>query len=291
MNEAYADYEVVDERKDVLGEIATAVLERFLAMDGRGLQRIRAMGDAIGGGHLQIYSTDPAFQEALETSGAAGSFAAPSDDADLVGVSVVNGSASKVDYYASRAIDLSVSLGGEHEALGDMTITIGNDAPTKGQPRYVIGPYLDELSAGDQLPFISAWCTAPCDLIGARRDGQEHLVVTGAENGLVFFRDYRAIAAGDEGSFNVRWHAQDAWSGDRWEGRYRLVVPSQPTVEPTEATVRIVAPPGSSISWTSQPMSVDGGTATWSGTLDTDQVFEVRFRASFVNRWWGSLTG
>jgi hypothetical protein len=290
MNEAYGEYSVVDERKDILGEIASAVLSRFLEMEGHGLARIRAMGDAISGGHLSIYSTDPSFQAALEASGAAGSFAAPADG-DLVGVSVVNGSGSKVDYYATRSIDLAVALGGNAEALGEMTVTIGNDAPTHGQPRYVIGPYVDSLSAGDQLPFISTWCRQTCDLIQARRDGEEHLVVTGAENGLTFFRDYRPIASGDEGSFDVRWHSQGVWSGDPWNGRYRLEVPSQATVEPTRATVRITAPPGASIVWTSVPMEVDGSSASWSGTLDHDLVFEVRFRASFATRWWRSLTG
>jgi hypothetical protein len=155
----------------------------------------------------------------------------------------------------------------------------------------VIGPYLDRLSAGDQLPFISAWCRQTCDLIQARRDGEEHLVVTGAENGLTFFRDYRPIASGDEGSFEVRWHSQGVWSGDPWNGRYRLEVPTQATVEPTRATVRVTAPPGASIVWTSVPMEVDGSSASWSGTLDHDMVFEVRFRASFATRWWRSLTG
>ena len=53
----------------------------------------------------------------------------------------------------------------------------------------------------------------------------------------------------------------------------------------------VVAPPGSRIVWTSEPMAVEDDTATWTGTLDGDTALEMRFRTTFLTRWWRSLTG
>ena len=289
-NEAYSAFSGSAERKEVLGALAADVLGRFLSMDGRTMPRVRALGDAVTGGNLKVYATDPDFQAALERAGATGAFARP-EGADQIAVTVNNGSANKVDYYATRTVDATIQLGGDHEAFGSLDVAIANDAPTEGLPRYVLGPFVEDLGPGDQFPLISAWCADPCELLEARRDGQDTLVNADVEEGMAFFRDYRPIAAGERGTFGIGWHTTDAWEGEAGDGTYRLSIPGQPTIRPTEATVTIVAPPGSDIAWTSEPMAVDGDRATWSGMLQGDTVLEVRFRASFLTRWWHSLTG
>ncbi len=289
-NEAFALFDTATERKVVLGAVASDVLSTFLSMQGQGLPRLRAIGQATGGGHLMLYSTDAAFQEALVAVGAAGAFERPAS-ADLFAVTVNNGSGNKVDFYAERDVDVSIELGGDHEALGTMEVTIANPAPTEGVPPYVLGPIVEGLGPGDQYPLISSWCPEPCELIQARRDGAETLVNTGTENGMVFFRDYRPIPAGGEGTYGVSWHTRDVWTGDTWDGRYRLTIAGQTTIVPTEMTVSITAPPGAMIAWTSEPMEVEGDVAVWSGTPGPSTVLEIRFRSAFPTRWWRTLTG
>ena len=289
-NEAYVSFSGSDERKEVLGALAADVLGRFLSMQGKSLPRLRALADAVAGGNLKVFVTDPAFQDALVRAGAAGAFARP-EGSDQVAVTVNNGSANKVDYYATRTVDVTIQLGGDHEAYGSMDVAIANDAPTAGLPRYVLGPFVEDLGPGDQYPLISAWCADPCELLEARRDGQDTLVNADVEAGMRYFRDYRPIAAGATGTFGIGWHATDAWEGDAGDGSYRLTFAAQPTIRPTSATVTVVAPPGSRIVWTSEPMAVEGDTATWTGTLDGDTALEMRFRTTFLTRWWRSLTG
>jgi hypothetical protein len=287
-NEAYSAFSGSAERKEVLGAVAGDVLARFLSTQGRAVPRLRALAEAVAGGNLQVYSTDEAFEQALVRAGAAGSFARPEGD-DMVGVTVNNGSGNKVDFYADRTVDATIRLGGDHEAFGTMAVSIENGAPTTGQPRYVLGPFVDGLEAGDASPLIWSWCPEPCELIAATRDGNSVAVESQVEHGMRSFRDYRPIEAGATGSYTVDWHTTGVWRGEAWDGRYELHLPGQPTIRPTSTTVTIVAPPGSAITWASDGMVVDGDQATWTGTPGAGTTLQVRFRAGPLTRWWRTL--
>ena len=72
-----------------------------------------------------------------------------------MGVTVNNGSGSKVDYYAARSVDYDVQLGGDGEAIGTANVTIANDAPTHardlGHVREAAGSVLQPRLVDDQL--------------------------------------------------------------------------------------------------------------------------------------------
>jgi hypothetical protein len=289
-NTAYRLFQDSKERKSVLGTVATNVFARFLSMSGRGAGRLKALGSAAADGHLLVYSTDPAFERGLTTAGVAGAFP-PAAGEDVAAVIVNNGGGNKVDYYATRRIDYSVQLGGTGEAHERLTVTIHNAAPDHGVPAYVIGPNsrLPDAKAGDQISFVGISCHEPCTLTGAERDGVQIGVANGTELGVPWFRDYRTIPSGGTGRFSLSWQTTDAWQGDSSAGVYRVLFPGQTTVKPTRAHVTIQAPAGTKITWTSEPMTVDGGTATWNGTPGPRTVLEVRFSAPVPLRWWRDL--
>ncbi len=287
-NRAYARFDGATQRKEVLGAAATEALTRFLAMDEHGLARLKALGTSIADGHLRLYSTDPDVEGALATLGADGALTPP--DGDLLSVSVNNGSGSKVDYYADRSVDYDVQLGGDGEAIATATVTIANNAPTHGQPRYVIGPFLDGAAAGDQIPLTTVSCHAPCDLLTATRDGTDVSLSAGSENGVPWLGDYRTIPAGDEGVLSLTWRADDVWKGNGSGGRYDLTFFGQPTVRPTDLRVTIHAPAGTNIIWTSEAMAVEGDTATWEGSPTSQARLSVRFRAPLPLRYVRNVT-
>jgi len=64
----------------------------------------------------------------------------------------------------------------------------------------------------------------------------------------------------------------------------------QPTVRPTDVSVTINAPAGTRIVWTSTPMAVDGGTATWRGMPSRTTTIGVRFQAPLPLRLVRDLT-
>jgi hypothetical protein len=289
-SEAYSVLTVPDERKEVLGGVAAGVMARFLALDGRPVARMRAIGEAVSGGHLKVYVPDEGFAEGLDLLDASGAYA-PRLPGDMAAVHVNNGSGNKVDAWAIRRVDYEVRLGGDAESVSTLSATIANEAPTSGYPKYVLGPKLERLGPGDQLPLITASCHAPCELLEARRDGEPVSVTTDEELGIPWYRDHRPIAAGEAGSFSISWRSRGAWEGTLEDGRYRLTFLGQTTIEPTELRVRIESPPGTSIVWANEPMRIEGAVATWRGTPRPRTMLEIRFRAPTPLRWWRSVTG
>ena len=282
-NRAYSSYRGPTERKEVLGAVATDVLGQFLAMDEQGLARIRALATAASDGHLKVYAADQTMQDGLRVLGVDGALSALSPG-DVLAATVNNGSGSKVDYYTTRNVSYEVTLGGDHESVSTAIVSITNGAPTHGQPRYVIGPFIDGARAGDVVPVTSVWCHAPCDLRSATRDGTDVPVTNGTENGISWLQDYRTIPSGKTGDLALTWHSTDTWEGNSSGGTYRLTYLGQPTIRPTDVSVTIHAPQGTDIVWTSEPMAVDGNTASWQGTASGRLTLEVRFRAPLPMR-------
>ena len=287
-NRAYRHFAGATQRKEVLGAAATEALTRFLGMDDHGLARLKALGTSIADGHLRLYSTDPLMQGALANLGVDGALTAPSGD--VLAVSVNNGSGSKIDYYADRSVAYDVRLGGDGEAIATATVEIANHAPTHGQPRYVIGPFVDGAEPGDQIPLTTVSCHQPCELLSATRDGADVTLAAGSENQIPWLGDYRTVPAGETGVLSLTWHATDVWQGNSSGGRYDLTYIGQPTVRPTDLRVTIHAPAGTDIIWTSEAMAVDGGTAVWEGAPSSRTTLSVRFRAPMPLRYLRNIT-
>ena len=103
-------------------------------------------------------------------------------------------------------------------------------------------------------------------------------------------QDYRTIAANDQGQLSLTWRARDVWEGNSSGGSYTLTYAGQSTIRPTDVRVTIHAPPGTDIIWTSEPMAIEGGTATWEGSPASGQTLEVRFRAPLPLRYLRDVT-
>jgi len=284
-NEAYVRFQGNSlERKGLLGMVAGDAFERFLGMDEHGIGRLRAVAQAVADGHLKIYTTDPAMQDGLATAQVDGALSAP--DGDMVAVVVNSRSGSKVDYYARRTVDYDVALGGGLEAVGTTTVAIHNEAPDHGVPGYVIDPLAEGGEPGDNIALVTVSCPDPCDLVEAQRNGEDRGMRVGSELGFPWYQDFFTIPSGETGMLRMVTRRQGVWEGNSSGGSYHLTVLTQTSVKPTEVSVTIHAPAGTRITWTSEEMVVDGGTAVWRGTPGPRLELEVRFSAPLPLRWW-----
>ncbi len=290
-NEAYGRFEDGGSRKEVIGQAAEAALTQLLTMEGRGLERLRAIADAAGTGHLKVYVTEPSLQGAMARSAVGGALrSVPAGD--LLAVYVNNASESKIDFYVRRTVSYEVRLGGDREALGTTSVELENHAPTEGPPRVVLGPNSDEAEApGDEVHVLSTWCPATCALADAERDGQEVLVRKGLEGGRRFYYDFSRLPSGDSSTFRTLTKRVGVWEGDLSSGSYRLTILPQTTIIPTRFHVRIAAPKGTNIVWATESLEVSGATATWTGVPEGPLSLEIRFQAPVPARWWRNLTG
>ena len=288
-NEAYILFpQAAKDRKNVLGALVGLAFDRFLAARGEGPDKIEAIADAVTGGHLKLYPTDPDLQRGLSLAGLDRALTAP-DGSDLLAVHVNSRSASKIDYYATRSIRYEVELGGDGEAFSTTEIEIRNDSPSRGVPAYVIGPGpgIEGHVPGDNVSLVTASCPGACELREAQRNGRDRAMRVGEELGRPWFQDFYTTPAGKTSTLRLVTRRDDVWSGNSSGGVYRLTVLPQVTIVPTQVEIVVRPPAGTEVVWTSEPMRIgDDGAAVLTTSPTGRLELVVRFRAPIPLRWW-----
>jgi hypothetical protein len=291
-NEAYVLYPTAgEERKSLLGDVVGLAFDRFLAAQGSGVGKIRAITHAVADGHIKLYVRDPLVQRGLRRARLDGALTAPPGN-DLLAVHVNSRSASKVDFYATRTVRYEATLGGDGEAFVATEIQIRNDSPVSGLPTYVIGPGKGIVGhvPGDNVSIVTASCPGRCELIEARRNGRDQAMRVGEELGRQRYQDFFTTAGGGATStLEIVTHRDDVWTGNSSGGVYRLTVLPQTTIEPTRYDVVVRPPAGTEVIWTSEPMQIRDGAAVWRGFPEGRLELVVRFRAPLPLRWWRNI--
>lgn len=275
-NEAFSLFPEPAVRKRVLGSVAGSVFEDFIRRSQASLADLKILAHAAAEGHILIYSTDPAMERGLRGTAAGGAFQAPAGDF----LSVVENSAggTKVDFYQDRSVSYTVRLGpgGSAQAVGE--VQLANNAPTKGQPRYVIGPcpgFTTEPGESGQL--LNVYCGAGCHLESAYRDGKRIALWTGSELGHPFYQDYFRTLSGKTSDLKLALYLPHAWQREGSGGVYRLAFLNQTTIRPTRLRIEVHAPEGAHIVGASPSMRIEGDSAVWEGIPGRRLELEVRF--------------
>lgn len=284
-NQQYAEFDENDPtRKPVLGEVAQAALERFLA-DGGGdpARSLQVLAQAAGGGHLLLHSADEREQRAFVESGLAGAF--PADPAGaLFGVIVNNAAANKLDYYLEQALDYEIWLAEDGSALGRARVEFTNTAPTSGPHPTVLGPYRDDLVAGEHLLYVSTYCAPDCALLGFSRDDEPSTVGVERELGAAVFATTVRLPSGASEEIAMEWRQDGVWDG----AEFHLVVPEQPLMRPPSRRVTVHPPPGVTL----HPAS-DSAAAGTDGSLvwrsDGREPVNLAVTAGRAGGWWERL--
>lgn len=281
-NEAYALLPNDVARKRILGDVAAGVLDRFLASgaatDPAGAGR--AVVEAAAGGHLLLHSADPVIQGGLEAAGVAGGLADPAGD--FLAVVANNAAGNKIDFYARRTLRYEVELLDDRSATGHLEVTIQNDAPSSGQPAYVIGPHpFVDAEAGDNITNVQTYCSTRCRVGGVRLDGLQVAVWRRTELGHPVIVTGIRIAAGGTGRLDYTWTTSDAWVEERGLIVYRLTVQGQPTIIPTRLDLSVTVPENAEVVRTSPEMQVLADRVIWVGEPGDLATLEVAFGRPF----------
>lgn len=284
-NDVYFMYEDDTFRKRVLGIAAHAVLDRLLS-GPPGRSAGTALLEAAADGHLVLHAVDPTVQDAFELAGVAGRLG-PSPG-DFLGLYLSNAAGNKVDFYVDREIRYEVTLGARGEGTATATVTFDNRAPGQEQPNEALGPYPGSgLGSGDNRSFVALYCASMCEHTAiASSDGPVPLNVR-PERGLPMASTFETIPAGTEETLEYRLLLPRAWEGDRYGGTYRLLLQTQPGVQPAEVTVVVRVPAGMDIVRVSPEVQARHGEAVWQGTVEDRHELEVVFRRPFPARAWG----
>ena len=187
----YAKFPRLDEqaqRKDYLLALAKAVSRQVLDSHASATALVKAAGRAAGERRLLVYSTDPTVQAEIRQTSLSG--AIPETDAPYVGMSVLNISGGKLDYYLERSlIWRRTGCGPERDVTVTMRFT--NTAPASGLSPYVTGrvdthPY--PVRVGDSRAVISYYATRGATFRAVEVDGHQAGAATNVDRGHPVFR-------------------------------------------------------------------------------------------------------
>ena len=135
------------ERAQVLRQLGDAAFLRVLDGGWDAPEMARAVVDAVGHRHLQVFSENESEQAAFVDVGVAGALE-PSETSDLLAVTANNAVGGKQDVHLGHEFEVDVRLGspgrtteGELVVDRDMTVavTVDNPLPDSGMDDYIIG--------------------------------------------------------------------------------------------------------------------------------------------------------
>ena len=129
-------------RRDVLGTVAQAVLERFDTTAADPGPLARALRDAAAGRHLMLWSRDEGLEQAWRGVSVAGDVAA-----DGVLVSVLNDGNNKLDQY----LEIDAELDPADATSGTLRLELTNTVPP-GEPNYIAGAFPDQVGGYGVYP-------------------------------------------------------------------------------------------------------------------------------------------
>ena len=271
--------------------VAETIWGRFLSATAPE-RALRALVNAAANGHLILHGVDPRVQAAFRLAGVTGGFGTRSGD--FFGVAHSNAAANKVDFYVRQDLTYEARLASDGKATAEASTRIINQAPAGAAPSYSLGPCScfppdgPHLEPGEDRTWTQFYCAANCSLKRSTEDGRDVIFEAHRDLGLPVFAGFMQIKPQRSHRVALSLALPHAWDGDRAAGSYRLRLQGQTTLS-TTATVTVRAPEGMSIVWTSVPMRVRGGVATWRGPLNGAKDFEVRFQRGFFGRVWARV--
>jgi hypothetical protein len=231
------------------------------------LPTLKLIGRALREKHLQIWSDLPPDQPHLDALGWDGGL--DLTGADHLQVAVTNLLANGLDQYTHLKIEYDVTLLASGDARATCRVTLRNAAPP-GLPASIAGA---GGTAGVNRALVALYVPDGARLDGAgpadappihREDGAE-----------VFIRSLR-VAIGKEASVRFEYTVPNAVSSTERGQVYRLVLQSQPSVNPADVTVRVTLPTGattrSALGWT-----LDGEVAMLRVAMTRDLVRQIEF--------------
>ncbi len=237
--DAYDVFDDEDERKAVLGAVATsAFAEIFEILEDDDVPRtVEMLLDLADGGHVNIYTRDDRVQEVFGRADVDG--ALPTEPGESPGVFVNNTAQNKVDWFTDRWVDHRIELLPGGATRSTITVGFANEAPTEGFSRGVIGPWRERTEAGDNLSVVTFTCSVSCEVVRAPETASDG----GTELGRPMWDSTELVPAGGQHELTFVTETAEGWHLD--EGP-TLVVDvdhlAQPTLRGVDLRVGVAIP-------------------------------------------------
>lgn len=239
LNDAYIRFPNVEQRSDVLGDVAEAAFRKLV--DGE-LPSLRTLADAIvtavDGRHILMHATSSAVQADLTAFGADGAYP-DVEDGDFFALTAQNLAGNKLDYYLDTDLRLTGSREVGAPGAVEATVTLTNTAPAGvTQPQYIFGPGSgsDAAPAGVLRSLVTLYLPLGTTVEATDGDATVEPVSDGTEDGRPYVSFIVDVPAAEERTVELTLRLPP-----RPPGPYELVVVPSPFVRSTTLEVELRA--------------------------------------------------
>jgi hypothetical protein len=242
LHDAYERFPGVEERSDVLGDVAEATFRRLV--DGQ-VPSLRVLAEevagAVAGRHVLMHTRVTTIQRQLVAFGADGSLPPP-EEVESMSITVQNLAGNKLDYFLDT--DLDITGRRDPGELGELaaTIQLTNRAPVGvTTPQYVFGPgpTAFPLDPGVERALVTLYLPLGTTVGDPSGDPTVEPAVSGTEAGRPYVSFTIDVPAGESRSVRV-----PLVLAPRRPGSYALHLVPSPRVRPTTARVDITTREG-----------------------------------------------
>lgn len=194
---------------------------------------VKDMLPAVKGGHIMLYSQQPAEEAFFAEIHVAG--AMPPVVGDFVGVVTQNAAGNKLDWYIRRKIAYAATLDlPTHTITATLTITLHNSAPSSGLPAIIIDALKSiDTKPGEDLLWVSIY--SPWFLDGATLNGQPVAMTSQYELGRPVYG--LVVPIFSEGTAVLQLHLSGTWP--RSLSHYVLDWYHQPVLFPDQVSTEV----------------------------------------------------
>ena len=263
------------ERKDFLDDVTRLTFEALTTDPGDlpGPRQVtEVLGPMVAQGRLlfnSAHADEQGFFEQVDLDGAL-----PAVDGDFLSVVTQNSGNNKIDIFLHRSIRYDVVYDPDTGRVqGEVTVTLRNDAPASGLPRYVIGNRDNErIPIGANQMYLAVY--TPWAVAAAAIDGQSIPVEQADELGRRVYATAVQLPPG--GTRTVTFELQGAVD-PAYE--YRITFAPQPLVNPDQLTIDVRGAEGWDVC-DAEGLELDGTEATLSLQPEEDLTVTAEFCAT-----------
>ncbi|HVL50187.1 MAG TPA: DUF4012 domain-containing protein, partial [Actinomycetota bacterium] len=285
LNEAYLRFPDKGDRTSFLLPVGREVWSRLVSGDFSHPGSLMVpLGDLVATKRIQIWSPDEL--ERLERLGLAGQLRRPENGADYLMVVGQNAAGNKVDYYAQRRVSYQVDLTDRSSIAGLVEVEISNGVPEGPEAGYIMGPVLPNDPPGLNRTLTSVYLPMRTFVTQALINGSPSVAESFTELEHSVASKFLEIPPQTSSSFGVRTRSEL-----ETPGRYKLILQHQPNLNPDQFELDITLPKGAFVYSYSPSLRLVGNHLRWSGVLDREMEFEVRYGSSYKDREDSVLAG
>ena len=210
LNQVYIDVPEA-EQNDYFGDVAATVFAHIMQHVNSPRDFLGAVASSIADGHLKLWSAHQEEQNQLLTTPIAGALKTTASTPEM-GVYFSDISQAKMDWYLRREVSVEYDKvgisGGDQYTVRIKLTNMMTAEEAASLPRYIVGPYLDDLTAGQIRTAAFVYAPAGGRLVDwTMSDGSGFDGIT-VHNGLTV--GTKTITLGPGESYEIVCHVQSA---------------------------------------------------------------------------------